>query len=69
MTLVTERFESDRPMVRFAISDTGIGMTEEQLGRLFDLLEGPKGLALADFLLENFTAPAQVSFIFRRRTS
>jgi signal transduction histidine kinase/CheY-like chemotaxis protein len=26
----------DRPMVRFAISDTGIGMSEEQLGRLFE---------------------------------
>ena len=35
LTLVAERFESDRPMVRFAVSDTGIGMTEEQLGRLF----------------------------------
>jgi CheY-like chemotaxis protein len=35
LTLVAERFETDRPMVRFAISDTGIGMTEEQLGRLF----------------------------------
>ncbi len=35
LTLVAERFESDRTMVRFAISDTGIGMTEEQLGRLF----------------------------------
>jgi PAS domain S-box-containing protein len=35
VTLVTERSESDRPMVRFAVSDTGIGMTEEQLGRLF----------------------------------
>ena len=35
LTLVAERFESDRPMVRFAISDTGIGMTEDQLGRLF----------------------------------
>jgi signal transduction histidine kinase/CheY-like chemotaxis protein/HAMP domain-containing protein len=35
LTLVAERFEADRPMVRFAISDTGIGMTEEQLGRLF----------------------------------
>jgi CheY-like chemotaxis protein len=34
-TLVAERFETDRPMVRFAVSDTGIGMTEEQLGRLF----------------------------------
>jgi CheY-like chemotaxis protein len=35
LTLVAERFETDRPMVRFAITDTGIGMTEEQLGRLF----------------------------------
>jgi signal transduction histidine kinase/CheY-like chemotaxis protein len=35
LTVVAERFETDRPMVRFAISDTGIGMTEEQLGRLF----------------------------------
>ena len=35
LTVVAERFESDRPMVRFAVSDTGIGMTEEQLGRLF----------------------------------
>jgi CheY-like chemotaxis protein len=35
LTLVAERFETDRPMVRFAVSDTGIGLTEEQLGRLF----------------------------------
>jgi signal transduction histidine kinase/DNA-binding response OmpR family regulator len=35
LTLEVERFETDRPMLRFAISDTGIGMTEEQLGRLF----------------------------------
>ena len=35
LTLVAERFGADRPMVRFAVSDTGIGMTEEQLGRLF----------------------------------
>ena len=35
LTLVSERFEKDQPMIRFAISDTGIGMTEEQLGRLF----------------------------------
>ena len=35
LTVVAERFENDRPMVRFAVSDTGIGMTEEQLGRLF----------------------------------
>jgi signal transduction histidine kinase/CheY-like chemotaxis protein len=35
LTVVAERFDSDRQMVRFAVSDTGIGMTEEQLGRLF----------------------------------
>ena len=35
LTLLAERFETDQPMVRFAISDTGIGMTEEQLSRLF----------------------------------
>jgi GAF domain-containing protein/DNA-binding response OmpR family regulator/HAMP domain-containing protein len=36
LTLVAERFaENTRPMMRFAVSDTGIGMTEEQLGRLF----------------------------------
>jgi GAF domain-containing protein/CheY-like chemotaxis protein len=35
LILAAERFEADRPMVRFAISDTGIGMTEGQLGRLF----------------------------------
>jgi adenylate cyclase len=35
LTLLAERFTTDRPMVRFAISDTGIGMNEEQLGRLF----------------------------------
>jgi adenylate cyclase len=35
LTLLAERFETDLPMVRFAISDTGIGMTEEQLSRLF----------------------------------
>ena len=35
LTLVADRFETDKPMVRFAVSDTGIGMTEEQLGRLF----------------------------------
>lgn len=35
LTLLAERFDSDQPMLRFAISDTGIGMSEEQLGRLF----------------------------------
>src|SRR6516225_6727583 len=35
LTLMAERLKTDRPIVRFAISDTGIGMTEEQLGRLF----------------------------------
>jgi len=35
LTLNVRRFETDKPMVSFAISDTGIGMTEEQLGRLF----------------------------------
>jgi signal transduction histidine kinase/CheY-like chemotaxis protein len=35
LTLDVKRFETDKPMVSFAVSDTGIGMTEEQLGRLF----------------------------------
>jgi signal transduction histidine kinase/CheY-like chemotaxis protein len=35
ITLVVARIEGDRPMVQFVISDTGIGMNEEQLGRLF----------------------------------
>ena len=35
LTLSVKRFETDKPMVSFAVSDTGIGMTEEQLGRLF----------------------------------
>ena len=35
LTVVAERFETDRPVVRFAISDTGIGMTGKQLSRLF----------------------------------
>jgi signal transduction histidine kinase/DNA-binding response OmpR family regulator len=35
LTLTVKRFETDKPMVSFAVSDTGIGMTEEQLGRLF----------------------------------
>ena len=35
LTLDVRRLETDKPMVSFAVSDTGIGMTEEQLGRLF----------------------------------
>jgi len=37
LTLAAERYaDADgRPMMRFAVSDTGIGMHEEQLGRLF----------------------------------
>jgi signal transduction histidine kinase/CheY-like chemotaxis protein len=35
LTLDVRRFDTDKPMVSFAVSDTGIGMTEEQLGRLF----------------------------------
>jgi len=35
LTLDVKRFETDKPMVSFAVSDTGIGMTEQQLGRLF----------------------------------
>ncbi len=35
VTLVAERVQNGYAAVRFAISDTGIGMTEEQLGRLF----------------------------------
>jgi signal transduction histidine kinase/CheY-like chemotaxis protein len=35
LSLVAERYDADRPMMRFVISDTGIGMTQEQLGRLF----------------------------------
>jgi signal transduction histidine kinase/CheY-like chemotaxis protein len=35
ITLAIERIAASRPTVRFVISDTGIGMDEEQLGRLF----------------------------------
>jgi signal transduction histidine kinase/CheY-like chemotaxis protein len=35
VTLVAERIDNGSTAVRFAISDTGIGMTEDQLGRLF----------------------------------
>ncbi|MBV8567620.1 MAG: response regulator [Methylobacteriaceae bacterium] len=36
IVLAVERLEIDgRPVVRFEVSDTGIGMTDEQLGRLF----------------------------------
>jgi adenylate cyclase len=35
LTLLAERLETDQSTVQFAISDTGIGMTEEQLSRLF----------------------------------
>ncbi len=36
VTLVAERIQNGWTAVRFAISDTGIGMTEEQLGKLFE---------------------------------
>jgi adenylate cyclase len=35
LTIEVERLETDRPMIQITISDTGIGMSEEQLGRLF----------------------------------
>ncbi len=35
LTVEVERLEADRPMIQITISDTGIGMSEEQLGRLF----------------------------------
>jgi signal transduction histidine kinase/DNA-binding response OmpR family regulator/HAMP domain-containing protein len=35
LTVEVERLETDRAMIQIAISDTGIGMSEEQLGRLF----------------------------------
>ena len=39
VTLVVERTEGDRPMVQFVISDTGIGMNEEHIGRLFQAFQ------------------------------
>ena len=37
MTLAVERESADgRDVVRFSVTDTGIGMSEEQLGRLFE---------------------------------
>jgi signal transduction histidine kinase/CheY-like chemotaxis protein/HAMP domain-containing protein len=35
LTLAAERIGTDHALLRFAVSDTGIGMNEEQLGRLF----------------------------------
>ena len=35
LTVEVERLETQRPMIQITISDTGIGMSEEQLGRLF----------------------------------
>jgi signal transduction histidine kinase/DNA-binding response OmpR family regulator len=35
LTLAVDRLEGDRPAVQFAVSDTGIGMSEAQVGRLF----------------------------------
>jgi signal transduction histidine kinase/CheY-like chemotaxis protein/HAMP domain-containing protein len=35
LTVEVERLDADRPMIQITISDTGIGMSEEQLGRLF----------------------------------
>ena len=35
LTIEVERLETDRPLIQITISDTGIGMSEEQLGRLF----------------------------------
>jgi len=35
LTVDVKRLETDHPMIQIAISDTGIGMSEEQLGRLF----------------------------------
>ena len=35
LTVQVRRFEADGPMIQIVISDTGIGMNEEQIGRLF----------------------------------
>jgi adenylate cyclase len=35
LTVEVERLQTDRPMLQIKISDTGIGMSGEQLGRLF----------------------------------
>jgi signal transduction histidine kinase len=39
VTLIVERTEGERPMVQFVISDTGIGMNEEHVGRLFQAFQ------------------------------
>jgi len=35
LTVEVQRLEADRPTIQMTISDTGIGMSDEQLGRLF----------------------------------
>jgi signal transduction histidine kinase/DNA-binding response OmpR family regulator/HAMP domain-containing protein len=35
LIIAVERLEADRPMIQIMIADTGIGMSEEQLSRLF----------------------------------
>jgi signal transduction histidine kinase/DNA-binding response OmpR family regulator/HAMP domain-containing protein len=35
LTVQVRRFETDGPMIEIVISDTGIGMNEDQIGRLF----------------------------------